>query len=40
MSLASYALSEKVGRRATRDFALSAHYVILFKLSFVVCLAQ
>ncbi|EIK84466.1 hypothetical protein CGSMWGv00703Bmash_00255 [Gardnerella pickettii 00703Bmash] len=35
-----YALSEKAGRRATRDFALSAHYVILFKLSFVVCLAQ
>ena len=43
-----YALSEKAGRRAralcsskssiraTRDFALSAHYVILFKLSFVM----
>ena len=34
------ALSSKAGRRATRDFALSAHYVILFKLSFVVSLAQ
>ena len=31
-----YALSEKAGRRATRDFALSSVYVILFKLSFVM----
>ncbi|KXA16832.1 hypothetical protein HMPREF3204_00373 [Gardnerella pickettii] len=32
--------SSKSSIRATRDFALSAHYVILFKLSFVVSLAQ
>ena len=36
IAFSRYALSEKVGRRATRDFALSAHYVILFKLSFVM----
>ncbi|RDX00453.1 hypothetical protein AXE73_05135 [Gardnerella vaginalis] len=40
IAFARYALSSKAGRRATRDFALSAHYVILFKLSFVVSLAQ
>ena len=35
-SFARYALSSKSSIRATRDFALSAHYVILFKLSFVM----